>query len=255
MAYGRRSRRRYTRRNRRSLSNRYIYGKKSSSAQAKQIAALRNRVSSIAKSCRPEIKVTYGEFANTFNNSSTSANSFSQFVYVPKTNIDGNVIQFKSFRLCGNFEYTDTFATNTALDHQRSCTMRIIIYQMRSASTNSSFSISNILDIAPSGISYELNAYKPFKAGSGRVVKILSNRVITLSDQQPIKRFDIKLSKGLINQTYLMQNENDIDKLVELPLPRGAFGIAIVASGLHWDSTYSQQVKANFFAKIAYTDN
>ncbi|QIR82204.1 capsid protein [Chicken virus mg5_2876] len=254
MAYGRRSRRLYTRRNRRSLSNRYIYGKKGSSAQAKQIAALRNRVSAIAKSCRPETKVTYQEFGNVFNNSSTAANSWGNFIYLPKAQIDGNTIQWKSFRLCGNFEYSDTFGTNVAIDHQRTCTMRIIVYQLKSAS-NKTPGIDGILDVTPTGVGYELNAYKPFKAGAGRTVKILSNRVITLSDQQPIKRFDIKLNKGLINETYLLDNESDLQDVVELPTPRGAFGVSIVASGLHWDSTYSQQVRANFFVKTAFTDN
>lgn len=255
MAYGRRYRRRYTRRNRRSLSNRSIYGSKSARSQANQIAALRNRVASIAKACRPEIKITYAEYGNVFNNSSVAANSWGTFIYVPKAQIDGNVIQYKSFRLCGNFEYSDTFANNVAIDHQRTCTMRIIVYQMRSTSSLGVPDTENILDVAGTGLGYELNAYKPFKAGAGRVVKILSNRVITLSDQQPIKRFDIKINKGLMNQTFLMQKESDMDNLVELNTPRGAFGISIVASGLHWDTTYSQQVKSNFFVKTAYTDN
>lgn len=255
MPYARRSRRRARRSRRRTLSNRSVYGSKSARAQANQIAALRNRINRIARDNRPEVKVTYGEYGNIFNNSSTSATSWGTFIYVPKNKIDGNMIQYKTFRLCGNFEYSDTFATNVAIDHQRTCTMRIVVYQLRSASSQSP-SAEDILDVTTSGIGYELNAYKPFKSGAGRVVKILSNRVITLSDQQPIKRFDIKLrSRGLIPQTYLMGAETDMDGLVSLPTPRGAFGIQIVASGLHWDSSFSQQVKCNFFVKLAFTDN
>lgn len=254
MAYGRRHRRRYYRRGSRTLSNRYIYSSKSARSQANQIAVLRNRVNRIARENRPEIKVTYGEYGNVFNNSSTSATAWGTFVYVPKNKIDGNTIKYKTFRLCGNFEYSDTFANNVAIDHQRTCTMRIIVYQLRAASSQTP-AADDILDITTSGIGYELNAYKPFKSGAGRAAKILSNRVITLSDQQPIKRFDINLHRGLINQTYLMGAETDMDDLVSLPTPRGAFGIQIVASGLHWDSSFSQQVKCNFFVKLAFTDN
>ena len=253
MVYGRRYRRKRSY-GRRVLSNKYIYGRKGARSQARQIATLRNRVSAIARSCRPETKITYGEYGNVFNNNSTAANYWGSFIYVPKNKIDGNTIQYKSFRLCGNFEYSDTFANNVAIDHQRTCTMRIIVYQLKSSS-NKSPDAENLLDIANSGIGYELNAYKPFKSGAGRMVKILSNRVFTLSDQQPIKRFDIKINKGLMSQIYLMQKVTDNDDLVELPTPRGAFGIQIIASGLHWDSSYSQQVKSNFFVKTAYADN
>lgn len=252
MAYRRRYSRKYKRNNR--LSNKRIYGRRSARAQAGQIAALRNKVNYIARSCRPETKVTYQEFGNVFNNSSTSANEWGTWVYVPKAQVDGNVLQYKSFRLCGNLEYTDTFANNPALDHQRTCTIRIIVYQLKSASSRFP-EVANLLDLTATGVGYELNAYKPFKAGSGRIVKILSNRVITLSDQQPIKRFDIKLNKGLMNQTYLMDSESDMQNIVEVSTPKGAFGIGFIASGLHWDSSYSQQVRMNCFIKTAYTDN
>lgn len=255
MAYGRRARRRARRTRRRTLSNRSIYGSKSARSQANQIAALRNRVNRIARDNRPEVKVTYGEYGNVFNNSSTSANTWSQFLYVPKNKIDGNTIQYKTFRLCGNLEYTDTFATSPGIDHQRTCTMRVIVYQMRAASNLSSPVIEDLLDVTSTGVGYELNAYKPFKAGAGRVAKILSNRVITLSDQQPIKRFDIKIRRGMINETFLMSTETDMDNSLSLAAPRGSFCVAIVASGLHWDSSFSQQVKCNLFVKIAYTDN
>lgn len=255
MAYGRRHRRRYYRLGSRTLSNRYIYSKKGARSQANQIAALRNRVNRIARSHRPEVKLMYREYGNVFNNSSTSAASWSQNIYVPKNKIDGNVIQYKTFRLCGNLEYTDTFVTSPAIDHQRTCTMRIIVYQVRSTSNGAAPAPEDILEVSASGLGYELNAYKPFKAGAGRVVKILSNRVITLSDQQPIKRFDINIRRGLINQTFLMNSETDLEDTVQLSVPRGAFGVMMVSSGLHWDSSYSQQVKMNCFTKLAFTDN
>ncbi|QIR82202.1 capsid protein [Chicken virus mg5_2676] len=243
---------RYSRRSK--LTTKRILTRRSSNSQAQQILALRNSVRRISRTLRPETKLTYGEYGNVFNNSSTAANSWGTFIYVPKAQIDGNTVQYKSFRLCGNFEYSDTFGTNVAIDHQRTCTMRIIVYQLKSAS-NKAPDVDNILDMTPTGVGYELNAYKPFKAGTGRSVKILSNRVITLSNQQPIKRFDIKLNRGLLNQTYLMDSEHDLQDVVEMPTPRGAFAVALIASGLHWDSTYSQQVRANFFVKIAFTDN
>lgn len=253
MAY----RRRYTRRYKRTgkLSNKRIYGKRSAKAQANQIAALRNKVNYIARSVRPEVKINYKEYTQTFNNSATSNNSWGEFVYIPKSEIIGNYIKYKTIRLCGNFEYSDTFANNVSIDHQRTATMRIVVYQLKNSYNVGEPDIGSLLDVSTSGTGYELNAYKPFKAGTGQVVKILSNRVITLSDIQSIKRFNISINKGMINQVYLMDSESDTGSGLEYTYPRGSIGIAIISSGLHWDSSYTQQVKANFFLKLAYTDN
>nr|QTE03434.1 MAG: capsid protein [Syrmaticus ellioti CRESS-DNA-virus sp.] len=256
MAYGRRYRRRYTRRNSRSLSNRSIYGKKSARSQANQIASLRNRVNSIARSCRPETKIHYLEFNKLFNNSATSNISWGNFYTIPKADMIGNYVKFKTIKLSGVLEYTDTFENNVSIDHQRTCTMRIVVYQMRNTYSTGTPLVSDILDVSTSGIGYELNAYKPFKAGTGQIVKILSNRVITLSNIQSIKRFNITINKGMLNQTYLMDTESDEGAVSSSYIyPRGTIAVAFISSGLHWDSSYTQQVNMNGFIKIAYTDN
>ncbi|QIR82206.1 capsid protein [Chicken virus mg6_2056] len=258
MAYGKRyTKRRSYRRRRGHLSNRYIYGKKSASSQAKQIAALRNKVSALARANRPETRIQYAEFSKDFNNSALSNNSWGTFAYVPKDKIDGNFIRYKTIKLSGILEYSDTFATNVSIDHQRTCSVRIVVYQMKQSSSNTTPLLENLIDVGSSGVSYELNSIKPFKTGTGQIVKILSNRVITLSNIQNIKRFNITINKGMLNQTFQMEGEvdqGDNDALT-FPYPRGTIGIGFVCAGLHWDSSYTQQVNMNCFLKLAYTDN
>lgn len=251
-------RRRYSRRSKRNtrLSNKNIYGRRSSRAQASQIASLRNKVNYISRTMRPEVKIHYREYSRTFNNSAFNNTNWGDFVHLSKDDVVGNYARFKTIKLSGVLEYTDTFDNNVSIDHQRTATIRVIVYQMRNTYSLGTPVLGDILDISQSGTGYELNAYKPFKAGAGQVVKILSNRVITLSNIQSIKRFTINIRKGMLNQTFLMESESDEDNISSsLVYPRGSIGIAFVASGLHWDSNYTQQITMNSFLKIAYTDN
>lgn len=70
--YRKRSYRKYRRS---ALSTRNIYSRRSSLAQATQIAALKRKVNKVYRACKPEMKVAHGDvFEQTFSNGSLSTN-------------------------------------------------------------------------------------------------------------------------------------------------------------------------------------
>lgn len=89
----RRGRRVYSR-----LSNRNVYGRKSATAQAMQIASLRNRVNKVYKACKPEKKTNVGNVSQFSMDSSVAGNtsismaSISLGCGTTKTNRIGNKV-------------------------------------------------------------------------------------------------------------------------------------------------------------------
>lgn len=142
-------------------------------------------------------------------------------------------------RFFGTLEYTDTFLTQAAIDHQRSCMVRIIICQRIQGSANNP-QVGDIINISASGPDYELNAIKPLRDNVTSYMKVLYDKAYTLSDQQPIKTFNINLRKLL---PFRFGN-NDSSHY-------GSFEIVIVTAGLHWDTNYHQQVKCSWASKLA----
>lgn len=248
--------RRYKRNNRRSrrtLSTKNIYNRRSAKSQANQIYALRKRISAVARANRPETYIKYATHQRVFTNSSIDRTYEGYGVYPLKSAINGNVAKMYNLIFRGNFEYADNYDLYPAIDHQRTCSMRIIVVQTKA--TTSSFGTNDILDLGSSGVSYELNAYKPFKSGVTSRFKILYDKIYTLSNQLPIRQFNINI-RNIGNVIYEMSTEVDEGSTVatSTPVPKGAISVFIVSSGLHWDSTYSQQVTMNSFIKYAYSD-
>lgn len=252
MVYGKYARsRRYIRRRNSALSTRKIFNKRSSKAQAKQIYALRKRVSAIARANRPETYIKYSTHQYVFNNSALTNTNWGIACSIPKASLNGNVGRMLNFIFKGNFEYADNYALNPAVDHQRTCSVRIII--MQSKIPNNGYSSTDYLELGTSGVDYELNAYKPFKSGTSSKFKILCDKTYTLSDQHPIQPFTVNL-KRIGNMVYEMNTIQDEDSTVLNTQPKGSLHIQVITSGLHWDSTYSQQITMNSFIKYAYTD-
>ncbi|AYP28809.1 MAG: capsid protein [Tirithivirus golfim] len=252
MAYGRRHRRRYYRRGSRTLSNRYIYGKKGASAQAKQIASLRNRVNALARASQPEIRIEYNENTVTFKNELVT-NVYYGFLPAPSfETLRGNACNLKDITIGGCLEYTDSYTQTPGLDHQRTASVRLLLVQ--SKAPNNGVSLNNVLNTNVSGAAYELNAYRPLLSGVSSNFRVLIDKTFTISDQHPIVPFKVRRS-GLGEMVFELTDVSDVDEPTPLLIqPKGGLYGFWISSGLHWDASYTQQIKVNSYSKVAFTD-
>lgn len=247
----RRYRRRYSRRSK--LTTKKILTRKSAKSQAQQILALRNSVRRISRSLRPEIRTTYNEFRYEFDNSAFSKTSYGLNIRPEIAGIEGSSVRFKNVIIKGNIEYSDVFLQQVAIDHQRTCTLRILVVQTKVPTDG--VDAEDLIDLKDSGVGYELNAYKPLKSGTASNFRVLADRKYTMSDQVPIRTFSINLSR-LGQVTYELNSPANTGNLTpQFPQPKGSLHVLLVASGLHWDSNYTQKITINGFYKQAFTDS
>lgn len=232
----------HLRRYRKTLAGRNVTQYMSARAQARQILALRNRISAVARNCRPETQLHTFTGGATFNNNTFAATYQQWLLTVAGNNITGQWLHSKGLSVRGVVEYSDNYQNVVAADHQRTCTFRIIIFA-KVQSGNSDIPVSNLLDLSNSGTGYELNALRPLKRGLTSYAKIYYDKSYTISAQNPIKKFAISI-KRLMN----LHKETDDTH------PRGEIGFAVVTSGLHWDNSYTQELRLSFISNFAYND-
>lgn len=242
MPYAKSYRRRNNRSYRRRLSNRTVFSKTSAKSQAKQIAVLRNRLSTVERNNRPETQLYNVSASKEFTNSTFATTHDMWKVSLPGSSMVGQWVRSRGLNIRGVVEYSDNYQTDVAVDHQRTCSFWLLVYSRR-ASGNNTIPISNIIDLSASGTDYELNAIRPLKKGLTSYAKIYYDRSFTISSQTPIRNIYILLKK-LFN---LHKETTDTN-------PRGEIQFAIIASGLHFDSTYNQQIKLSFISTYAYND-
>lgn len=234
-------RRRYRRS--RALSSRTIYSRTGSKSQAKQIAALRNRVNYVSRSLRKELRIfDDSNISQSFTNSSLSSTYHTW--YMGHSFMTGVWTNLKNFSLRGVIEYGNNIAAFPGTSDTQSGSVRIIIYQtLQSKNTNTP--VSDLIDIANTGAGYELNTMRPFQPGVTAFAKIVYNRVYNVSVQRPQVMVNISLKK-LLN----MHIEPPDD------YPRGMICVGIVTSGLHFVmSDYIEQITVNLHPRIVYTED
>lgn len=245
-----RNRRNY--RNRRTLSGYNIASRTSARNQSKQIYSLSRKVNYLTRLNRPEIKVEEGESTYSFNTNFTVPYGF--FFNPQFDAIDGNFIRTRSLRLGGSLRYSDNYDEITINQgYIRSVSVRILIYQLRQATSSDSPSLANILQL--DGNLAALDAYRPFNAGASQSCKILYNGIYTVSNEHPIVHFNISIpGRRLLNMSWLTNGASDADE-PEFTVPKGAIAIYFIQSGLATGSTFNNIVSVDEFHKLAYTDS
>lgn len=249
----RRYRRRSSRRNR-VLRSSNVYRRTSAKSQARQIVALNKKVSRVYKSLRPDTQVYYTQaFTRDFNNSAAANVIYStQLVASNFSDSDGKVFaldpgdsrRLYNLRLSGTIEYADTFPGDVAIDHQRTCSIRVILCQsIRGASAQ--LSPDSILQVFSSGASYELNTVRPLRDNVTSYVKVLYDKSYVMSDQTPIRMLRWNFRK------LLPWRRDAVDGNYHY----GSFFLYVVTAGLHWDSNYSQQLKFSYMMKLALPEH
>lgn len=246
-----RRRRRY---GRRTLKTSNVYRRTSAKSQARQIVTLNRKVNRIYRNLRPDTQIWFtNSMVRIFNNSSASAvRYFSQWTAQSFRNADdtsfelspGDTRKLYNLRIVGNVEYSDNYPDVVAIDHQRTCSIRFIVGQyIRSASV--ALSEDSILQVVTSGDGYELNTVRPLRDNVTSYCKLLYDKSYTFSDQTPIRQFKWSFNK------LLPWRRDAIDGTYHY----GSFFFFVVTAGLHWDSTYAQQLKLNYMMKLALPEH
>lgn len=248
MVYKKRGYRRNRKYNRRFRYSRLIRNR-SSISQAGQIASLNKRINGVYRKLKPDTNVfTTDSFTKVFDNSVYSNTYYSsditclQFKNQQGQTFDftlGDTRKLYNVRFFGNFEYTDNYVVQPQIDHQRTCMARIIIAQRIQGTANKAV-INDIVNLDNTGAGYELNCLKPLKDNVTDYVRILYDRAYTFSDQRPIRTFNINLRKLLPWRFSTGDNYH-----------YGSFVFIVVTAGLHWDATYTQELKFNYGVKMA----
>ena len=241
MLYRKRGKRFYRRA--KPLSKANIFSRKSASSQARQINALRKRINTVYKRTRPETQryqvsdsVTFKNdtFADTYKINRPAAGIVS--------NMTGNWANLYGTNIRILMEYSDNYQVDAAVDHQRTCSYRFIVWQTVKTG-GSQQNIGDVLLQSGSGTDYELQTIRPLKNGVTANARILCDRTYTISYAEPSRRHTINLRK-----LWNMHKESGQS------YPRGDIYFAVVTSGLYWDSTYNQQLKCTWIADTYYAD-
>lgn len=245
------SRRRYAKkRSSRALRTSSIFGKTSAKSQARQIAALKRRVSRVYKNCRPEIKSFVGD-AETISYTSSSTSSYYR-IYPLVSPVQGtsdedrvgNAINVKSLKLYLTAEYFNNSSTGYHNSESAGCQVRVVVGQFRTAHASNAIPfISELFEYsAGTGPTYTQMSVVPLKQGITTKYRILRDYrfPMTTDRNQKIITLDVK-PRNYKWYTTNVENHNNC-------------WVAIVVTGLHWDEDFKETCMITFSNKIVYTD-
>ncbi len=250
MAYGKSRGRRSYRRNRRNLSNRNVFGKTSAKAQSRQIATLRNRINTVYRATRPEIKTLLGAAIKHSFTSSALDDVWFAGVF-PKPNpgtsdsgMIGNYIRPLSLQLNGTIEYYNSSATGYHNTESAGCIARVIIVQRKTPEDyTTTHPLSEFIpNPAYTGADYTTMAVKPLQTGITEKWNVLCDKryILTSDNNQKIFRIRVKPRPFRFN--------NEDSKIFNY------CKFIVIATGLHYDTDYTEHLEFTEFVKMTYTD-
>lgn len=248
MAYGKYRGRRNYRRNRRTLSNRSVYSKTSARSQARQIALLRNRVNSVYKATRPEMKVLNGSIIYKTLDSQTLFNTY-WTIGGPNLELGsgdnqrvGDKINVRNVQFTFTAEYYNNSATGYHNSESAGTTMRIIVGQYK---TPRAYDVVPLISAVLSQSSntppiYTHQAVVPLKNGITEDYYILKDMkfAMTSSNNQRLIKFNVKPRNIRWDANGNYNN----------------FWVMVISAGLHFDTDFSEFVQMTANLKMVYTD-
>lgn len=247
--YGKRFRRRYNRYNRRTLSNRNIFGKTRAKAQARQIAALRNKVNKVYNACKPEIK-TIVTSAETITYTSESLSSYYRAYPIASPDLGtgdkdriGNHIKVINGVVYLSAEYFNSSDTGYHGTESSGCQVRVIIGQWKSSHQDNQIpAIEHIFEFpSNTGANYTQLAVSPLKEGITNSNAILRDVRFTMTAERNQKMLKIPF-KPIFPYVW---NDNE-------GFPN--CWMMIVVSGLHYDTNFTETCKITVSDKLVFTD-
>lgn len=247
--YGRRVRR-YTKG--RTLSKASVYSRTGAKSQARQIYALKRRVSRISRELSPETKVFYDSgapFTFTMNNTMSVLNDSYTYYCLNYPGVGaatgariGNKIRIKTLSLRFQIEYQNNSNTGYQSGDAQGTPIRFIVLKtVGPVGDNFTLGIDKVLAKSGyTGANYTAMGMSPFVSGLSEQYKVMYDRVEMMS----VNRSHIIKEINIRNQTVEWTKDNLSCK----------FLVYIVPSGLHTEGTFTETIKGTFIPKIAYTD-
>lgn len=249
--YGTRKNRKYNRRFNRRLSTRRIFSRTSAKSQASQIASLRNRINTVYKRTRPEVKNVIAPALNvSFSSGALSSIWFTGILPKPDTGNTGdagavgNYVRNLTCCLNSVFEYYNNSTTGYHDSESSGCQLRFIILQRNTIEHyTTSYDLNEFLpNPSNTGSEYTTLCVKPLRTG-------ITERWTVLTDKKYVMTSDknqLALKLRFKPKPYRFDNNN-----------LNAFNYVkyiIVVSGLHFDENFKEYVEGSIVSKLSYTD-
>lgn len=235
---------RYSRRRRSGLSTRSIFSRKGASAQANQIYALRRRVNKVYRRCKPEIKSQFTDSGTfEFNSSATGSvwRLLSPEIISSGTGNDsrtGNFIRCKdSYNL--SFEYYNNSTTGYHDSESSGTQIRMILFQSKEPVSSNPQPSDILANWGTTGSDYDCLPVTGFKTGVTNKYRIMKDTKFTLTTDRNQKI--VKVTSPWYSQRFVGTNSNHTFLL-------------IIGCGLHWDTNFTERVKASRFTKTVFYD-
>lgn len=248
MAYGRRTFRRRVRRGR-QLSTRRIFSKTSAKSQAKQIYALRKRVSALARTTRPELKVKDSSISSFDLHNAAWADSYKSYILQWPGQGDGvdqrtgTAFRVKNLMIRLNLEYYNDSDTGYHAGESAGTPVRIIVIRtVGPVLSNFDTSLDTLLQHSGySGGDYTARSISPFKRSVTQQFKIVVDKLVNLTSDK--NQRSVFISVGKNKQIDFNVNGQAVHYL-----------LYVAPAGLHYDSDFKEHVSGVMVYRITYTD-
>ncbi len=231
-----------------TLSTKRIYSRKSATAQAQQIYALKRRISSIYRKTRPEMKVLNGAILSKTFDSQTLLNTY-WTIAGPNLRLGtadneriGDKINVRNLQFTFTAEYYNNSDTGYHGSESAGTTMRVIIGQFKTPRSEATVpTISDVLSASSNtGATYTHQSIVPLKNGITEKYSILKDIkfVMTSSNNQRIIKLNVR------PRSYRWTSAEEFNNV----------WVMIVTAGLHNDTNFSEFVEMTANIKMVYTD-
>lgn len=232
-----------------NLSTKRIFSRRSSLSQARQIAALRNRVNRVYRACKPEIK-TVVTSAETISYTSESTSSYYRAYPMVAPDLGtsdkdriGNHIRVLNGVLYLSCEYFNSSETGYHGTESSGCQVRVVIGQWRSSHQDNQIpSIDHIFEFPSNvGANYTQMAISPLKEGITNSNAILRDVRFTMTSERNQKMLKIPFKPSY---PYIWNDNEGFPNCWAM----------IVVTGLHYDTNFTETVKITVSDKLVFTD-
>lgn len=234
---------------RKTLTKTNVYSRTSAKSQARQIYALKRRVSTLSRVTRPELKVKDNS-PETFDlHNAAWTNSYVSYTLQWPANGSevnqrtGAAFRIKSLQINLNLEYYNNSETGYHAGESAGTPVRIIVIRTVGPVTGSfTTSLDTLLEHSGySNENYTARSVSPFKRGVTQQYKIVADRLINLTSDK--NQRSIKITVG---RNYKVEYNTHGQACYYL--------VFVAPAGLHYDDDFKEHVRGIMLYRISYTD-